>query len=59
MLYVLTSVETHLVDNIQRLVLYNIEITVLAVTRHSIAVFPIPLGVLHSYILSRNHLAVE
>ena len=59
MLDILAAVQTHLVNDIERLVLYDIEVAVVAVTRNEIAVFPIPLRMLYAYILRRNHLAVE
>ena len=57
--YVFASVQAHLVDYVQRLVFYNVEIAVIAVTRNSISVFLIPFCMLYTDILSRNHLTVE
>ena len=59
MLYVLAAVETELVHDIEGIILNHIEIAVVAVTRHPVAVFAVPLRVFYSHILRRNHLAVE
>ena len=59
MLDILASMKAHLVYNVQRFVFNNVEIAVVAVTRHCITVFPIPFCMLHSHILRRNHLAIE
>ena len=56
---VLSAVESHLVDDVQRLVLHDVEIAVVAVTWHYISVFPIPFCMLHADVLSWDHLAVE
>ena len=57
--HILPSMESELVQHIERGVFHNVEITVVAVSRHDISVFPIPLGMLHPDILGGNHLAVE
>ena len=56
---VFAAVQTHLVNDIERLVLHDVEVAVVAVAWHNIAVFPIPLCVLYTYIFGRDHLAVE
>ena len=51
--------QAHLVDDVERLVFNDVEVAVVAVAWNGIAVFPIPFCVFHTYILSRDHLAVE
>ena len=53
------SVHLELVHDVEAVVLHHIEVAVVAVARHEVAVFPIPLCVLHAHVLGRNHLAVE
>ena len=59
MLYIAASMQTEFIDNIQRFVFYNIEITVITFSECLEACFFIPFSVLHSYILSRNHFAIK
>ena len=59
MLYVVAAVQLELVDDVQRLVLNNIEVRVVAVTGHEISVLPVPFCVFHADILSGYHLTVE
>lgn len=54
-----STMKLELVEDAQRVVLHHIEITVVAVARHEIAVLTIPFGVLDTDVLGRNHLAVE
>ena len=56
---VTTSMETDLVDDVQRLILNDIEIRVVALTRHYVTILPVPLRMLYTDVLCRNHLAVE
>ena len=53
------AMQLKLVDNVQAVVLNNIEIRVVAVARHEIAVLAVPLGMLHTHVLGRDHLTVE
>ena len=53
------TVELELVDDGERVVLDDVEVGVVAVARHEVAVLAVPLGVLHADVLGRNHLAVE
>ena len=59
MLDVAAPVQAELVDDVQRRVLDDIEIGVVAVARHGVAVLAVPLGVLHADVLRGDHLAVE
>ena len=59
MLNIGRAMQLELVDDGQRVILNHVEIAVVAVAGHEIAVFTIPLGMLHADILGRNHLAVE
>ena len=54
-----TTVETELLDGIGVFVLYDVEIGVVAITRHVVTGFAIPAGVLHTDVLGGNHFAVE
>ena len=54
-----TTVEAELLDGIGVFVLYDVEIRVVAVARHVVAVFAIPAGVLDPDVLGGNHFAVE
>ena len=56
---VLTTMETELVENVNLFIFNNIEITIITIAGHHVTVFAVPLGVLHTHILSGNHLAVE
>ena len=53
------AVEAEFVEHCERSVLHDVEVRVVAVTRHKIAVFAVPFGVLHTHVLGGNHLAVE
>ena len=53
------AVKTELVEQVQRVVLHAVEIAVVAVAGHAVAVFAVPFGVLHAHVLGGNHLAVE
>ena len=57
--YVGRAVQTELVENGERIVLYAVEIAVVAVAWYEISVGFVPLCVLHSYVFGRYHLAVE
>ena len=59
MLNILTSVQTEAVQHRCLGVFNDIEIAVVAVTGHHIAILAVPLGMLHANILGGNHLAVE
>ena len=59
MVDVATTVEAELLDGIGVFVLYDVEIRVVAVARHVVAVFAIPAGVLDPDVLGGNHFAVE
>ena len=54
-----STVEAELLDGIGVFVLYDVEIRVVAVARHVVAVFAIPAGMLHTDVLGGNHFAVE
>ena len=54
-----TAVQLELVDDRQRVVLDDVEVGVVAVAGHEVAVLAVPLGMLHANVLGRNHLAVE
>ena len=43
----------------QRVVFYNIEVTVVAVAWNKIPVFPVPFCMLYANVLCRNHLTIE
>ena len=58
-LYIFLSVELELVHDVESLVLYDVEVAVVAVSRNIVSVFLVPLCVLYTNVLSRNHLAVE
>jgi hypothetical protein len=53
------TMKFELVNNGQRVILHNIEITIITVTWYEITVLTIPLGMLYTDILSRNHLTIE
>ena len=53
------AVELELVDDGERVVLDDVEVGVVAVAGHEVAVLAVPLGVLHADVLGRDHLAVE
>ena len=53
------AVHLELVNHVERVVLHDVEVAVVAVAWHEVAVLTIPLGVFHTHVLSRNHLAVE
>ena len=48
-----------LINHVKTIILYHIEVRVIAVARHEIAVFTIPFCMLHTNVLGRNHLTVE
>ena len=54
-----SAMQLELVEDGQRVVLYDIEVRVVAVAWYEVAVLTIPLGVLYTNVLGRNHLAVE
>jgi len=54
-----SAMQLKLINDGKRFILNNIEIGVIAVARHKITVLTILLGMLHTDILGRNHLAVE
>ena len=58
-LNILDTVQTETVNYVQCGILHLIEVAVVAVTRYNIAVLLIPLGVLDTNVLGRNHLTVE
>ena len=53
------AMQAEFVEHGERLVLDDVEVTVVAVARHEIAVLAVPFGMLHTHILGGNHLAVE
>ena len=53
------TMEFELVEDGQRVVFDHVEVTVVAVAGHEVAVLTIPLGMLHTDVLGRDHLAVE
>ena len=59
MLDIRGAMELELLDDVCIRVLHDIEIAVVAIAGNEIAVFPIPLGMLHTDVLGRYHLAVE
>ena len=59
MLDVGCTVEFELVNHTQRLVLNDIEVGVIAVARHKVAILTVPLGMLHTNVFCRNHFTVE
>ena len=56
---VVLAVEAELVEHGERLVLDDIEVGVVAVARHEVAVLAVPFGVLDADVLGGDHLAVE
>ena len=54
-----TTVEAELLDGIGIFILYDVEIRVVAVARHVVAVFAIPASMLDPDVLGGNHFAVE
>ena len=54
-----TTVEAELLDGIGIFVLHDVEIRVVAVARHVVAVFAIPASMLDPDVLGGNHFAVE
>ena len=59
MLDIWLSVQLELVYHIERIIFNNVKIAVVTVARHLIAIFLVPLCVLDTDILCRNHFAVE
>ena len=53
------AVQLELVDDAQRVVFHHVEIAVVAVAGNKVAVLTVPLGMLHTDVLGRNHLTVE
>ena len=58
-LNILTAVETETIENVQTRIFYYVEIAVVAVARNNITVFLVPFRMFYTYVLCRNHLAVE
>ena len=56
---VAASMQPEFVDDVQRLVLDDVEIGVVAVARHGVSVLAVPFGVLHADVFGGDHLAVE
>ena len=56
---VFLAVEAELVEDVGVGVFHDVEIAVVAVAVHLIAVFPVPLGVFHTHVFGGDHLAVE
>ena len=56
---VATPVEAELLDGVDVLVFYHIEVAVVAIARHIVAIFAVPTCMLHAYVFGRNHFAVE
>ena len=56
---VATTVETELLDGVGVFIFYDVEIRVVAVARHVVAVFAVPASMLHTDVLGGNHFAVE
>ena len=56
---VLFAVQAELVQYVGVRVFHDVEIAVVAVAMHLIAVFLVPLGMFHAHVLGRDHLAVE
>ena len=56
---VLAAVQAELVEHVGVRVFHHVEITVVTVARHVVAVLAVPAGVFHTHVLGRNHLAVE
>ena len=56
---VATPVEAELLDGVDVLVFYHIEVAVVAIARHIVTIFAIPARMLHTHVFSRNHFAVE
>ena len=59
MLNIWRSVHLKLVDDIERLIFHYVEVRIVTVTWYEVAILTVPLSVLDTYVLSRNHLAVE
>ena len=59
MLDIRCTMEFELVNDGQRVILYHIEIAVIAVAWYKVTILTIPLSMLHTYVFGRNHLAVE
>ena len=56
---VFAAVQAELVDDVQRTVLHDIEVTVVAVAGHGVTVFPVPFGMFDAHVLGGDHFAVE
>ena len=59
MLDVLDTVQTESVNYVQCSILNLVEVAVVEVTGNYLTVLLIPLGVLYTYVLGRNHFTVE
>ena len=59
MLYIPVSMHTELIDDVQRLILYDVEIAVIALAECLETGFFVPFGMFHAYILGRYHFAVK
>ena len=59
MLDVFAAVQTELFDNVGVGVFNHIEIAIVAIARHVVAVFTVPTRMLNAYVFCWNHLAVE
>ena len=59
MVDVATTVETEFLDGVDVFVFHHIEIAVVAIARHIVAIGFVPTCVFHSHVFSRNHFAVE
>ena len=53
MLDITLAVEFELVENVSILILNDIEVAVIAVARHFVAVFFVPFGVFHTHVFGR------
>ena len=53
------AMEAELVEHGERGVLDDVEVAVVAVARHEVAVLAVPFGMFNAHVLSGNHLAVE
>ena len=53
------TVQFELVEDGQRVVLYAVEVAVVAVAWHEVSVLTVPFRMFHAHVLGRDHLAVE
>ena len=56
---VLLAVEAELIQHVGVRVFHDVEVAVVAVAVHLVAVFPVPLGVFDTHVFGGDHLAVE